>query len=362
MTGPGPLYVLVVDDDEVDRMAVGRLLRAAGIDARVDEEPHGARAVERLAEHAYDLVVVDYDMPGIDGVELVREIRAAGIPTPIIAVTGHGSEDVAVELMQAGAADYVRKDSLTADRLARRVRYAVRVARAEAQRERAARLRDDVIAIVSHDLRSPLNAVAIAAEELADGDLDPDERARYGAAIRRSLDRCNQLIADLLDVSRIDGGGLEVSPASVSAARLAAQAREDHAVVAEGEGIALVVDPPADDLRAVADRDRILQALSNLISNALRHTPRGGTVEIAARPDGDDRVRFEVRDTGPGVSPGDIPHLFERFWQAKPTRRSGAGLGLAIVKGIVAAHGGTTGVENRPGGGACFYFTLPRPT
>jgi signal transduction histidine kinase len=120
----------------------------------------------------------------------------------------------------------------------------------------------------------------------------------------------------------------------------------------------LVADLPRELPRVTADRDRVLQVLSNLGGNAVKFSPEGGRVEIVARAAGT-VVEFAVRDNGPGIAHGDLPHVFDRFWQQKPTARLGTGLGLAIAKGIIDAHGGELRAESEPGKGSCFKFTLP---
>jgi signal transduction histidine kinase len=226
------------------------------------------------------------------------------------------------------------------------------------QAESAVRARENVLAVVSHDLRSPLNAISIAAKELAEDDLDDGERRHYAAAIGRGLERCSRLIDDLLDASALQGGRMKVTPQTTEARALLLRVGADHAAYAATIGVTLTVDAPDDLGSALIDPDRMHQALGNLIGNALQHTPRGGRVVLGGQVSAD-RVTFTVTDTGAGISAEDLPRVFELYWQARRTRRGSAGLGLAIVRGIVEAHGGYVAVASLPGEGATFSIVLP---
>lgn len=233
-----------------------------------------------------------------------------------------------------------------------------RLRRAEAERDAVSALLTDLLSAVSHDLRNPLNAIAIAVDELDDPTGDADMRDRYVAAIRRAVGRSDALIRDLVDVGRIEMGELTVEAAPASVARLLESARERHAGVCAEAGVALtaVADPQVELVRA--DRERILQVLTLLIENALRHTPRGGSVELRAGA-AEDEVRFSVRDTGRGVAPEALPHLFDRFGSDPARRLFGRRLGLVLCRGIVEAHGGRIGASSELGAGSELWFSLP---
>ncbi|MFO0580261.1 MAG: hybrid sensor histidine kinase/response regulator [Polyangia bacterium] len=365
---PESWHILLVDDDDVDRMAVRRTLSSSGLQVTLDEAVTAAEVFQRLSPPGdkYDCLMIDCYLPGVSGLELIRDLRARGIWTPILAVTGR--DDIAIEkaLIGAGASDYMPKQDLHPERLARRLRYAIRVGRAEAEQAAALRLaqravqdRDDLLSIVSHDLRNPLNAIRIAADELADPQLDPEERKVMSAAVQRALRRAERLILDLLDVSRIEAGRLQINKVAVAVRDLLEQARGEHALLSREAGLDLQVRIEPDVGAVLVDRERILQVLGNLLGNAVRYAKGTGKLVLGARTVGN-LVEISVQDHGPGIPVDQLPHVFDRFFQARQQRRAGAGLGLAIVKGIVEAHGGTAAVTSEVGKGTCFRFTLPR--
>lgn len=232
---------------------------------------------------------------------------------------------------------------------------------AHAQAEHATRLRDEVLGIVAHDLRNPLSVISTYAALLAEGSIEPPSVRESADAILSAARQMEKLIRVLLDVSRIEAGGLEIEATSVSAEALLREAGAALEPLAAEKGLRMELHPPGGAVRVRADRERVLQVLSNLIANAIHFTEPGGSIALRAEPLGAE-VLFLVSDTGCGVEIDHQPHLFDRFWQARRTRRGGAGLGLAIAKGIVERHGGRIGVESQPGAGSTFFFTLPADT
>ena len=223
----------------------------------------------------------------------------------------------------------------------------------------ALRAREDLLAIVSHDLRNPLGVVLASTSLLLKSNLPPDkqERARrQGEAIQRAGNRMNRLIRDLLDFASIQAGRLSVSVRPQDVAAMVAEVLEVLEPLAAAKSTKLVADV-VPDLAIRCDHDRVIQLFSNLIGNSIKFTPDGGTITVRAAPDGD-VVRFSVIDTGPGISPEELPHVFDRYYQAQRRNRDGIGLGLSIAKGIVEAHGGRIWVESEEGKGSTFSFTL----
>jgi signal transduction histidine kinase len=230
---------------------------------------------------------------------------------------------------------------------------------AEAQIQAAAAMRDDLLAIVSHDLRNPLFAIISAAALLGDDDVRADDAslAHCVGIIERNGRRMASMIKDLLDFEGLRGGGLSVAPSSLAVGPLLAETLEMIQPQARERSQQLTLVCP-DGVTAWFDRERTLQVLSNLVGNAVKFTPEGGTVTLTAEPTATEVV-ISVRDTGPGIPPDDVAHVFDRYWQAKRADRRGIGLGLPIAKGLVEAQGGRLWVESEPGRGTTFFFTLP---
>ncbi len=232
------------------------------------------------------------------------------------------------------------------------------IRRTETALRDAVQARDDVIAVVSHDLRNPVGTVAAAAELIQDIPLSEERRAEHLGIIRRSADRMSRLIDDLLDVARLDAGHLKVEPAAEPVADLVEEAVALSAHLARQAGVRLTVCADEDLPHVMADRERVLQVLSNLIGDALKFTPRAGEITVGVSAE-DGRVVISVADTGPGIPEESRAHLFDRFWKGRSSGSKAAGLGLAIVKGLVEAHEGEVWVESEAGAGSTFSFSLP---
>ena len=244
-------------------------------------------------------------------------------------------------------ADLARHGSLTIDN-----------ARLYLESQQAVRAREEVLAIVSHDLRNPLNAVTLGASLLKMSEaLLPEDREQLDI-IDISAKRMSRLIADLLDVTRLEGGKqLPIEPERIEVEALFHETSELFKAQAAASEITLQFHCEERVPPVYADRHRVLQVLSNLIGNSMKFTPSGGMITLRAEPR-KAHVLFTVADTGPGIPKEHQQEIFNPYWQAKRAERLGAGLGLPIAKGIVEAHGGSIWVESEPGNGTRFHFTL----
>jgi signal transduction histidine kinase len=403
-----PVRLLIVDDSPEDRLMYRRLL-SQGVESeyRFLEAESGEEGLELVRRDPPDCVLLDYRLPDVDGLEFLERVTGAG-SLPVIVLTGQGSEAVAVEAMKNGAQDYLLKGTVSRESLERAVRNAIeKVAlrrerrqaeealqkmygeleglvqqrtaelskahaserEARRQAEEANRLKDEFLATLSHELRTPLNAILGWSQMLRTGRLDLATTARALETIERNAKSQAQLIADILDVSRIITGKLRLQLGPVELSRIVETVLDSVRPAAEAKSIRLTVglEPLAAPL--LGDADRLQQVIWNLLSNAIKFTPQGGRVDVRLQqtdaPDAPhaDSVELRVSDTGIGIRPDFLPYVFDRFRQAESTTtrtHGGLGLGLSIVRHLVEQHGGTVQVESSgEGQGATFIVRLP---
>ena len=354
------LRLLVVDHDPIHRLGVVRTLEQSTLAAEIIEVSTPAEAFAYLKE-PFDCVLVDQDLPQKGALAVVTQLRGDRSPIPILLITGMQDEDLLQQAIDCGVTDFFPKTDLSPRRLGFRVKFAIRLAAAEVDNIRsienataAARARDEILAIVSHDLRGPLHAISLASEALRED--AGDDAKRYLAAIDRAGSRAERLISDLLDASAIENGKLSLTQGRINLNAVVKQSVTEHELPAKDTKATVKAVLPDEPVYVEADRDRLLQALANLIGNAFKHA-RGTPVEISVeRRDG--HAILAVQDRGPGINATEIQHVFDRYWTGR-TRKGGAGLGLAIAKGIALAHGGTIQVFSKPGEGARFELALP---
>jgi PAS domain S-box-containing protein len=256
-------------------------------------------------------------------------------------------------------APYKANDLRLAEELGRRAALAVHHARLYGAAQRATEAREEILRIVAHDLRNPLNIILMQAALLQGGRPEGERRSRRpGDTIHRSALRMNRLIQNLLDVACIEAGQFSVERGLVTAEQVVLEVTEAQRALVTSAGLELKLDV-AHDLPAISvDRERLLQVFENLIGNAVKFTPAGGRVTVGATQR-DGAVLFWVENTGPIIPAEQLPHLFDRFWQARKGEHRGVGLGLSIVKGIVEIHGGQVWAESTAGRGTTLYFTVP---
>lgn len=222
--------------------------------------------------------------------------------------------------------------------------------------------REDVLAIISHDLRNPLSAISMAAQLLMEAEKqDLDEVRDYAKRIGRSVTQMQRLINDLLDFGKLKSGTFTLARERAKPGPIIHDSIEALRSLAEAKNQDLVTEVPAILSDIECDASRLEQVILNLLGNAIKFTPIGGRLTISASPV-QDGVMFSIADTGPGIEADNLPHIFERFWQAKETHHLGSGLGLAIAKGIVDAHGGRIWAESVRGQGSRFFFVIPYAT
>jgi signal transduction histidine kinase len=484
------MRVLVIDDDELDRMAVRRALMSVAPHVSIIEARDVAQGASAVAVGRFDCVLLDFHLPDGNGLEMLVRMREAGDSTPVIMLTGVADAQTAAELMKSGATDYVSKALLSAERLERSLRYALRIRAAEEQVRRykqqlealsaaaprinatlsaettlattadearkvvgaryartrmqreleplgwieatsregddtadqalddaieaslfsrdgsvvgtlevrgkvdgtftdsdhamvtqlaqlasvgienarlfetaraATRARDDVLAIVSHDLRNPVHTIIMAStlqlEMPPPGDRRRSTR-QQSEIVLRAANRANRLIDDLFDATRIESGTFSINQQAVPITQIVSDAIDLLTPSAVAAHVQLVAEVEEQLPPAFADAQRVLQVFSNLGGNAIKFTPEGGRVTIAVRIAGTE-LQLSVSDSGVGIKREDVTHVFDRYWQGRERAHLGAGLGLWIAKSIVQAHGGRISIESKPDAGTTVTFTLP---
>ncbi len=276
-----------------------------------------------------------------------------------VPLVSRGQSFGAVTAMAPAGKTFTREDAALMAELARHASLAIDNARLYLESQQALRAREEVLAIVSHDLRNPLGATTLAASLLQLSERLSEEDREQLDLIDLSARRMRRLIEDLLDVTRLEGGKrLPIQPERIAVEALFQESFSLFNAQASSAHITLRFEPQGSLPDVYADRHRVLQVISNLIGNALKFTPSGGVISVQATAREND-VLFSVADTGPGIPKENLGDIFNPYWQAKRTERLGAGLGLPIAKGVVEAHGGAIWAESEPGAGTRFYFTLP---
>jgi signal transduction histidine kinase len=292
----------------------------------------------------------------------VERAEWSGFPSNLrVRIQARGHTLGVLSLIAAQPERHDAADVALFEALAQRIAAAVDTANLYARAQEAVRWRDELLAVVSHDIKTPLLVVKLNAEILLKAiqeDTPHPRQERLMESILHSAEHMRELIGGLLDRSRLQGGPVPLTLEPLPVKGLIEQALQVLEPLARSrqQKLQVAVSPELPPVKA--DRERVLQVLSNLVGNALKYTPPGGTVTLRAKQV-DAMVRFSVRDNGPGLSPADVPHLFERFWRSASASERGTGLGLNIVKTLVEAHGGTVWVESQLGAGSTFFFTLP---
>lgn len=376
------MHVLVVEDSRT---------QAARLMAILEEGGHQATGFQTLGaaiewcqrqglsgEGAVDVVLLDLNLPDADGLETVERMRSACAELPIVILTALGDTEVALAALRRGAQDYLVKGQHDLALLDRVMHYAVERQRISGE---LARLSDELrakneqlehlntvknqfLGIAAHDLRSPLGVIVVYLQLLRRGDANlTDAQREMVRAIQRSTEFMWQLVNDLLDVSAIEAGRLELRRCRADARRLVESAVARHRLLAEAKQLTLELRYDAELPEAVRlDPPKIEQVLNNLLENAAKFSPSGARIEVELRRSGDDHICVSVYNPGQGIAPEHRGRLFQPFERGQKEGTAGeksTGLGLAISRKIVEGHGGEIGVESQPGQGARFWFTLP---
>jgi len=377
--GSDPLRIFLLDDNAIDRETCRRhLARVEVTTYQFSEHNSVDGALERVREWDPHCILLDYHLHDGNGLQFLESLSAIGGPRryPVVMLTGTGSEKIAVEVMKIGAQDYLSKDSLNPELLHRTIEAAIYRARTERlledQRIEMSRLyleaqdanarKDQFLANLSHELRTPLNPVLTAVSQTDFTGLTTADFIETFAMIRRNIEVEARLIDDMLDLTRISTGKLQIRARAIDLHEVLRYAAEACEAERLAKNIRLHWRLTAEPIHLDADAGRIQQVFWNLIKNAVKFTPREGAITITTHKEETD-ARIEVADTGIGL-PGDhTDKIFDAFEQgsSEVTRKfGGLGLGLAISKALVTAHRGRIHAANRPEGtGAVFTVHLP---
>lgn len=323
--------------------------------------PHPPRAVEEVVANSEPRLIARLDEQSTREIAHGEELRRLGVRSWMsIPLRAKGRTVGALTFAQTKSGrSFSTADLEVAQELASRAAAAIENAHVHEETKRAVQLREQVLGVVSHDLRNPLGVITIGTAALlhqpgiqADPTLEKQIRI-----IERNASRMSRLIRDLLDMSSIQAGRLALERHDLPLAPILAEAQEAHEGLARQKGVELTCELDVRDRRILCDRDRLMQVLSNLLGNAIKFCRRGDRVTLRARIT-DGEVIMTVSDTGPGIAPGDLPHVFDLYWQ-KGFASKGTGLGLFISKGIVEAHDGRIWAESTEGKGSTFTIALP---
>lgn len=375
--------VLVVDDErDIRDFLFKALTRIAGFQVMVAE--NGEEALKKIEKEKFDLVLTDLKMPSVDGLQLITEISRSKPETLTVLMTGHGTIDSAIEAMKQGASDYLTKP-LNLDETLLRLKkvleekqrfvrlkdYAEQLEKANQELKKIDAMKSEFVSVASHELRTPLAAIKNAIQLILSGKTGEinENQAKFLSMAERNINRLTNILNDLLNLSRIESGRIELKLEQVSLKSIIEPTVASLKPQADGKSITIEAELP-DDLPSVyVDKDKIEQILVNLIGNAIKFTPEKGHIRVMANPFTEERdgglsrkIAVSVRDSGVGIPSEHLNSIFEKFFQVEGSlHRSagGTGLGLAITRGLVEAHHGKIWVESEVGKGSIFTFTLP---
>lgn len=363
--------VLLIEDNAGDATLLKAFLAQSPIHFAVKHAVAFEGAAEEMAREKPDAVLLDLGLPDSRGLETLAQTRKFAPNTPVVVLTGLKDTELALQALQEGAQDYLVKGTVESQSLVQSLRYAIERQRLQAETEQLRlqqiALKDDFLSHVSHELRSPLNAiyqfVSILSDGLA-GECNPQQR-EYLQIISRNAGQLQSMIGELLDVTRAGAGKLSVDPQLTEIPGRVEEAVQTVQSAAAAKGVSLSTEVPAKLPPAYADPDRVRQILVNLLENAVKYTQQGGRVMLSVSavttPPALPMLQFSVCDTGCGVRPELTEKIFERLYQVTRSdgARNGLGLGLYICRELASMMKGRIWVEQSSPEGSTFRFTLP---
>jgi two-component system sensor histidine kinase/response regulator len=363
------LKILIVDDNQADRNNVRRLLKRAGLETEITEAADYEEAKEKMSNNLFDCVLIDYLLPDRDGLTLVREIRQQGVKIPLIILTGHGDEEIAVDMMKAGASDYLSKFRLTPSRLNQAMQNALRIYEAEQEaaiakqeKEHLAKQKEDFIARMTHDLRTPLvsaNHILELFKEGLYGEITP-EMSPVIQVIIRSNKNLLEMVSNLLEVYFHENGEKKLNFTKFKIIDLLEEVFQELDPLAREKGLELSLNAEnTGEIFLNGDVLELRRVFSNLISNGIKFTEQGYVkIHLIPATEEDAFVTIVIEDTGIGIAAEELPRIFERLYSGS-VETSTSGLGLYLSRRIIDAHGGTISVTSELERGSSFSVRLP---
>ncbi|MBM4330267.1 MAG: response regulator [Deltaproteobacteria bacterium] len=370
--------VLVVDDEqEIRSLLYQALTQFGGFEVELAE--NGEEALKKIKDNKFDLVLTDWKMPKLNGLQLVDEITNTNPEIVSVLMSGQGTIDSALEAMRRGASDYLTKPLNLPEmmirlhkvleekrRLKRLSDFILQLEKSIKELRKIDEIKSEFVSVASHELRTPLAAIKNAVQLILKGKTGTinETQVKFLSMAERNINRLMNILNDLLDISRIESGKMMMKFEEMDLRGLIDFIFSSFKPQADGKSIKLAMEISQEVPDVYGDRGKVEQILTNLVGNAIKFTPEGGEIVISVKPyDGDgNRVAISVKDSGPGIPSDQLDKIFEKFHQVEGSlQRSvgGTGLGLAITKGLVEAHQGKIFVESQVGQGSAFTFTLP---
>jgi two-component system, sensor histidine kinase and response regulator len=367
--------VLIIDDDAIDRLAVIRAFKGADFRTELLEAIDCASGLILANTHQFDCIFIDYRLPDGNGIELLQKLREQGVRVPIVSLTGQNDDRVAVDLMKAGASDYLSKSQISPAQLRQvfqnvmRVYYAeVAVELANHQREELLAQKEEFISRMTHDLQTPLVGANRMLDLLCDdvfGEL-PDKAKSSLKVIERSNKDLLQMVRNLVEAYTYDADAKQFNFIPVDLIQIVEEVVSELTPIATTKNLELIaniIDRDRHDanFQVAGDRLELKRLITNLVGNSLKFTEIGGiSIEITPSTPDLPTVTIAITDTGTGIAESDLATVFERFRRGNH-KRSNSGLGLYLCKQIVEAHGGKISVRSQVGEGSTFSIEFPNP-
>jgi signal transduction histidine kinase len=387
----GQMNILLVEDNEFDRLSINRAFSRSGAAYTITECERAEEAYNFLIneQKSFNIVVIDYRLPGISGLDLLKDILEKKLPLPVVILTGSGSEQVAVDALKIGAYDYIIKDPYGGyldllplvmndvikkfdDRIKReKAEEMIRVRDAELQiknkqLEKLNALNSEMVAITSHDLRVPLNAIVGYAEMIKSklSSMNEHETEGWTDRIIENGYRMAAFVRDLLDMKKIDDYKFHLSPKPVRLDAIMSSCIDMNSIAMKNRKLEMIFKTEGEINIVQVDPLKMEQVFNNILSNAIKFSPEAGIISVVYKNEKNGSVQISICDQGPGVPEESRDVIFDRYYQAEmkdksPKRSYGMGFGLYISREIINLHNGKIWVVNQDKGGCCFHIELP---